>query len=179
MSKTMEIATLGAGCFWCVEAIYSELHGVLQVVPGYMGGEVRNPSYREVCEGKTGHAEVAQITFEPSVVDFRTLLEVFFQTHDPTTLNRQGNDVGTQYRSVIFYHSHEQMCVAKETLRELNESGAFASSIVTDVTEAQEFYVAENYHHDYFKNNPGQAYCSMVIRPKMEKFRRVFNNRLK
>ena len=179
MSDRNEIATYGAGCFWCLEAIFQELKGVETVIPGYMGGTVKNPSYKEVCTGRTGHAEVARITYDPTIIDFESLLEVFFRTHDPTTLNRQGNDRGTQYRSVIFYHDDIQKNLAEETIGKLEQAQVFTSPIVTEVVEAQVFYEAEEYHRDYFMNNPEQPYCSAVIRPKVEKFRKVFNKRLK
>jgi len=179
MSDRNEIATYGAGCFWCLEAIFQELKGVETVIPGYMGGTVKNPSYKEVCTGRTGHAEVARITYDPTIIDFESLLEVFFRTHDPTTLNRQGNDRGTQYRSVIFYHDDIQKNLAEETIGKLEQAQVFTSPIVTEVVEAQVFYEAEDYHRDYFMNNPEQPYCSAVIRPKVEKFRKVFNKRLK
>jgi peptide-methionine (S)-S-oxide reductase len=175
----MEVITLGAGCFWCVEAVFVELKGVRSVTSGYMGGHVKNPSYREVCNGTTGHAEVAQIVFDPKEVDLDAILEVFWQTHDPTTLNRQGADVGTQYRSAIFYHTEDQRRIAEHYKKMLDESGAFRSPIVTEITAATEFYEAENYHQDYYAENPDAGYCRMVIRPKLEKFRTVFANRLK
>lgn len=173
------IATFGAGCFWCVEAVFQELDGVESVVSGYMGGQVDNPSYEQICTGTTGHAEVAQITYDPSRVDFATLLEVFWQTHDPTTLNRQGADVGTQYRSAIFYHDQEQRRQAEGYRAKLEASGAFSGAIVTEVVPATTFYGAEHYHQDYFRLNPDQGYCRAVVRPKVEKFRKVFAERLK
>lgn len=173
----IELATLGGGCFWCVEAVYQELNGVLKVESGYSGGHVANPTYREICTGTTGHAEVAQITFDPSVVSFQEILEVFFTVHDPTTLNRQGNDVGTQYRSVIYYHSPEQ--------KEIAEAGKSAAAalwddpIVTEISPLDVFYKAEAYHQDYFKNNPNQPYCMFVVGPKVKKFREKFEAKMK
>ena len=179
MAKELETATLGGGCFWCTEAVYKELNGVIDVKPGYSGGHVKNPSYKEVCTGNTGHAEVAQITFDPEVVSFSEILEVFFMTHDPTTLNRQGNDVGTQYRSVIFYHSEEQKQVAEKVIKLFEQEKVYDSRIVTEVTPFTKFYPAENYHVDYFENNPNQPYCQYIIVPKMEKFRKIFKEKLK
>lgn len=175
----LQTITLGAGCFWCVEAVFVELDGVHSVTSGYMGGHVKNPAYREVCNGTTGHAEVARLEFDPHVVPLEKVLEVFWQTHDPTTLNRQGADVGTQYRSVIFYHDQEQKRVAEELRAELDKSGAFRSPIVTEIVPVSEFYPAENYHKDYYALNGEQGYCQMVIRPKVEKFRKVFADRVK
>jgi peptide-methionine (S)-S-oxide reductase len=174
-----EIATLAGGCFWCLEAVFNEMEGVASAVSGYMGGRVANPGYREVCGGKTGHAEVVQVTFDPAVTSFRELLEVFFSIHDPTTLNRQGNDVGTQYRSAIFYHSQEQKDEALRMIRELTASGHWKAPIVTEVTAAPEFYPAEDYHQRYFENNPGQGYCQMVVAPKLGKFRSKFSEKRK
>lgn len=176
---TTDTITLGAGCFWCVEAVFAELRGVLSVTSGYMGGHVKNPSYREVCTGTTGHAEVARIVFDPSVLTMDEILEVFWQTHDPTTLNRQGADVGTQYRSAIFWHTEDQRRIAEDYKKKLDASGAFSAPIVTEITPASTFYEAENYHQDYYALNGSQGYCQMVIRPKLEKFRKVFADRLK
>lgn len=176
---TTDTITLGAGCFWCVEAVFSELKGVLSVTSGYMGGHVKNPSYKEVCGGNTGHAEVAQLVFDPSQVSVAEILEVFWQTHDPTTRNRQGADVGTQYRSAIFWHTDEQRMVAEELLKQLDASGAFPAPLVTEITKATTFYKAEDYHQDYYAQNGSQGYCQMVIRPKLEKFRKVFADKLK
>lgn len=178
-SADMEIATLGGGCFWCTEAIYKELKGVVSVTSGYSGGKVVNPSYREVCTGRTGHAEAIEIEFDPSVISFSELLEVFFATHDPTTLNRQGGDVGTQYRSVIFYHNPEQEETAESVIDRLNQENVFGKPVVTEVTAWKNFFAAEDYHQDYFENNPSQSYCQFVIVPKMEKFRKIFSERLK
>ena len=174
-----EIATLGGGCFWCLEAVYKDLRGVRSVMSGYAGGHVANPGYHAVCSGTTGHAEVCQIKFDPSVLSFKDVLEVFFKTHDPTTLNRQGNDKGTQYRSVIFYHSPEQKALAEKLKKELDEAKAWDKPIVTEITEFKKFWKAEDYHQNYFRNNPGQGYCAYVIAPKMEKFRHVFGDKLK
>lgn len=172
-----EIVTLGGGCFWCLEAVYDELEGVLSVESGYMGGDLSNPSYRQVCTGNTGHAEVVQIRFDPAVLSFKDLLAVFFAIHDPTTLNRQGNDVGTQYRSAIFYHSPEQKKTAEEVIAELRRE--FKNPIVTQVAPATHFYVAEDYHQEYFANSPNEPYCQMVVWPKVEKFRKKFSARRK
>lgn len=174
-----DTATLASGCFWCTEAILQELEGVTAVSSGYTGGHVKNPSYREVCNETTGHAEAVQILYDPEVISYEALLEVFFQTHDPTSLNRQGADAGTQYRSAIFYHGDEQKETAEAVIRELNESGAFNNPIVTEVSPATDFYIAEDYHQDYFSNNKTAAYCNFVIVPKLDKFRKVFADRLK
>lgn len=174
-----ETATFGGGCFWCTEAIFKSLKGVETVESGYSGGKVKNPTYREVCTGETGHAEVIQITFDPEVISFRELLEVFWETHDPTTLNRQGADVGTQYRSVIFYHTPEQKEIAEKYKAELNSENVFNKPVVTEITASGTFYKAENYHQDYFANNPAQGYCQFVIVPKLEKFRKIFKDKLK
>jgi peptide-methionine (S)-S-oxide reductase len=169
-----EVATLAGGCFWCLEAVYDELKGVESVESGYMGGEKAAPTYREVCEGRTGHAEVVRITFDPAVVSFKELLEVFFVIHDPTTMNRQGNDVGTQYRSAIFFHSPEQKAVAEETIARFNAEKLWDGPIVTGVAPATTFYVAEDYHQEYFARNPSQPYCMFVVAPKVIKFRKQF-----
>jgi peptide-methionine (S)-S-oxide reductase len=178
-NKKMEIATFGSGCFWCTEAVFIGLKGVSKVVSGYMGGQTENPTYKEVCTGETGHAEVTRITYDPSVITYAELLEVFWKTHDPTTLNRQGNDEGTQYRSVIFYHSAEQKAEAEKYKKLLNESGAWSSPIVTEISPASSFYAAEDYHQDYYALNGSQPYCVYVIKPKVEKFRKVFKDKLK
>lgn len=178
-TKKMEIATFGNGCFWCTEAIFQDLKGVSKAVSGYMGGETKDPTYKEVCSGTTGHAEVLQITYDPSVITFDELLEVFWKTHDPTTLNRQGNDVGTQYRSAVFYHSEEQKKLATGYKTKLDASGAWSDPIVTEITEASIFYPAEDYHQEYFSLNGSQPYCNFVIRPKVEKFKKVFADKLK
>lgn len=174
-----EIATLAGGCFWCVEAVFAELAGVEKVVSGYAGGTVANPTYEAVCTGRTGHAEVVQITFNPSVISFRDLLEVFFATHDPTTLNRQGADVGTQYRSAIFYHSPEQQQTAEQTITELNGTSEFSGRIVTQVVPFANYFPAEDYHQNYFADHPTQSYCSAVIPPKLAKLRAKFAAKLK
>jgi peptide-methionine (S)-S-oxide reductase len=175
----LERATFGAGCFWCTEAVFQQLKGVHSVVSGYSGGQVKDPTYHAVCTGTTGHAEVIQIAYDPTRISFAELLEVFWQTHDPTTLNRQGNDVGTQYRSAIFYHSDEQRKLAEHYKRQLDDSGAFRAPITTEITAFSEFYAAENYHQNYFSANPRQPYCSAVIRPKLDKFRKAFRDKLK
>jgi peptide-methionine (S)-S-oxide reductase len=174
-----EVATLAGGCFWCLETVYDQLRGVDDVVSGYAGGRVQNPSYKEVCAGTTGHAEVIQLTFDPTGISFREILEVFFTVHDPTTLNRQGADVGTQYRSAIFYHSPEQKAMAEQVISEINAAKIWPASIVTEVTPFQEFYPAEDYHQEYFARNPTQGYCSFVIAPKVAKFRKQYLSRLK
>lgn len=176
---SLDTITLGAGCFWCVEAVFLELKGVHSVVSGYMGGTVKNPSYKEVCTGRTGHAEVAQIAFDPAEITVDELLEVFWQTHDPTTLNRQGADVGTQYRSAIFYHTPEQQQKAEHYKAALDASGAFRGPIVTEIVPATTFYAAEDYHQNYYAQNGEQGYCQMVIRPKLDKFRKAFATKLK
>ena len=174
-----EIATLAGGCFWCLEAIYDQMKGVESVESGYMGGPKPNPSYEEVCSGRTGHAEVVQLTFNPKTVTFRDILEVFFAIHDPTTLNQQGNDVGTQYRSAIFYHSPEQKQAAEEIIAELTKDTLYNRPIVTEVVPAGPFYMAEDYHQEYFARNPFQPYCSYVVGPKLAKFRKSFAAKLK
>jgi peptide-methionine (S)-S-oxide reductase len=179
VSQKRETATLGGGCFWCLEAVFEGLRGVERVVSGYAGGDVADPSYEQVCTGTTGHAEVVQVTFDPSVVSFRDLLEVFFGIHDPTTLNRQGMDVGTQYRSVIFYHSPEQRQVAEQAIAEVSAAGVWDRQIVTQVVPFSQFYPAEAYHQGYFRNNPGQGYCQAVVAPKVAKFRKHFAAKLK
>jgi len=179
METNKEIATLAGGCFWCLEAVYNDLRGVEKAVSGYMGGEVPNPNYKSVCTGMTGHAEVVQLTFDSQAVTFRELLEVFFTIHDPTTLNRQGADVGAQYRSAIFYHSEEQKSVAESVIAELSETGLWDDPIVTETTPATEFYPAEHYHQEYFANNPYQPYCMAVVAPKVAKFRKKYLEKLK
>lgn len=174
-----DVATFGSGCFWCSEAVFSELNGVIGVVPGYAGGTLPNPTYEDVCTDKTGHAEVAQITFDPSVVSFRELLEVFFSTHDPTTLNRQGADVGTQYRSAIFYADQEQKMQAEAIIRELTADRTFRNTIVTEVVPLGAFYPAEDYHREYYKKHPTQPYCQAVVAPKLAKFREHWKAKLK
>lgn len=174
-----EVATFGGGCFWCTEAVFDRIQGVKKVEPGYCGGHTENPTYQQVCTGTTGHAEVIQITFDPLQVSYAQLLEVFFRTHDPTTLNQQGADRGTQYRSVIFYHSDEQRQFAEQAIERLTSEQVYARPIVTEITPAATFFVAESYHHDYFAANPGQSYCAMVVAPKVEKFKRAFAGLLK
>lgn len=174
-----EIATLGGGCFWCLEAVFDELQGVISVESGYMGGSKPNPAYEDVCSGRTGHAEVVRVAFDPTVISFREILEVFFAIHDPTTLNRQGNDIGTQYRSVIFYHTPEQQSAAQEVIAELGRSGLWKDPIVTEVVPAGVFYIAEDYHQDYFARHPYQPYCQFVVAPKLAKFRKQFPGRHK
>ena len=176
-SGNTEIATLGGGCFWCVEAIYQDLNGVLKVESGYSGGHIDNPTYKEVCSGLTGHAEVVQVTFDPAIVSYQDVLRVFFTVHDPTTLNRQGNDSGTQYRSVIYYHSEAQKKVAEAAIIEAKE--AWDDPIVTEVSPFEKFYKAEDYHQNYYKDNPNQGYCSFIIAPKVKKFREKFKDKLK
>ncbi len=179
MKNNYQETTLGAGCFWCIEAVFQNMKGVVSVESGYSGGKVKNPSYREICGGMTGHAEVAKITFDPEVVTFEDVLEVFWNTHDPTTLNRQGNDRGTQYRSAVFYHNEEQRQIAEAYKKQLDESGAFSDPVVTEISPLINYYPAEDYHQNYFVENPTQAYCQFVVRPKVEKFKRVFAHRMK
>ncbi|MBC8353399.1 MAG: peptide-methionine (S)-S-oxide reductase MsrA [Planctomycetes bacterium] len=174
-----EIATFGAGCFWCVEAVFKELEGVVSVESGYTGGHVVNPTYEQVCDKTTGHAEVCRITFEPAKISFDELLEVFWQTHDPTTLNQQGADQGPQYRSAIYYHNDQQKELAQHYMKALDESGEFRAPIVTEITAATIFYKAENYHQDYYALNPYQGYCAFVVKPKVDKVRKVFKDKLK
>ncbi|MEW4455402.1 peptide-methionine (S)-S-oxide reductase MsrA [Bremerella sp. JC817] len=175
----IQTATFGGGCFWCTEAVFLELRGVQSVTSGYAGGHVANPTYEQVCTKTTGHAEVIQITYDADEVSYEDLLEIFFQTHDPTTKDRQGNDVGPQYRSAIFYHSPQQKETAEAFIQKLTDAGTFADPIVTEVTEINNYYPAENYHQDYLANNPGNPYCAMVVRPKVDKFRKQFADRLK
>lgn len=179
MSDNVEIATLGAGCFWCVEAVFQDVKGVQKVVSGYTGGDVENPTYKQICTGTTGHAEVAQVTFDPSVISFEDILTIFWHTHDPTTLNRQGNDVGTQYRSAIFYHSDEQKELAEKSKAEVDASDLWPNPIVTEIVPLEIFYEAEDYHQNYFDENPYQPYCMMVINPKVQKFKKSFGDWLK
>jgi peptide-methionine (S)-S-oxide reductase len=173
------VATLAGGCFWCLEAVYDDMQGIESVLSGYMGGRVENPTYQQVCTGTTGHAEVVQVTYDPDVVSYRDLLEVFFTIHDPTTLNRQGNDVGTQYRSAIFYHNEAQKETAESLIAELEKANVWDSPIVTEVTPLGTFYPAEDYHQDYYQNNAYQPYCQFVVQPKLEKFRQKFAERRK
>lgn len=179
-ANKLETATFGTGCFWCTEAIFEQLKGVEKVISGYSGGHTANPTYKEVTSGETGHAECVQISYNPDLISFDELLEVFWQVHDPTTLNRQGADVGTQYRSVIFYHNEEQEEKARKYKKELDASGAFSNPIVTEIAPAKKFYIAENYHQEYYELNKNtNPYCAMVVRPKLEKFRKVFHDKLK
>lgn len=173
------MATFGAGCFWCVEAVFQRLDGVISIESGYSGGKVKNPAYREVCEGTTGHAEVCRIHFDPKKISFDELLEVFWKTHDPTTLNRQGNDHGTQYRSVIFYHNEKQKEIAEKYKEEINKSGAYPSPIVTEISPLINYYPAEDYHQNYYNQNGSEGYCRYVIQPKVEKFEKIFKNKMK
>ena len=173
----LEIATLAGGCFWCLEAVYDELRGVTSVESGYMGGRVANPTYEQVCTGMTDHAEVVQVTFDPTKLSFAELLEVFFAIHDPTQLNRQGMDIGTQYRSAIFFHSPEQEQTARETIARLTAERAYPREIVTEVVPAPEFYIAEPYHQEFFARNPAQPYCQMIVAPKVAKFRKQFGEK--
>jgi len=177
--KDLELATFGAGCFWCTEAVFLNVKGVSKVVSGYSNGKVKNPTYREVCTGQTGHAEVTQITFDPSVVSFEELLEVFWNTHDPTTLNRQGADEGTQYRSGVFYHNEEQKKIAEAYKKQLEASKVYKDPIVTEISPLTSFYPAEDYHQNYYALNSSQGYCQYVIRPKVEKFKKQFPTKLK
>jgi len=172
-------ATFGSGCFWCTEAVFEKLNGVVDVVSGYSGGKTNNPTYKEICSGETGHAEVTQITFDPSIISFKELLEVFWKTHDPTTLNRQGSDIGTQYRSVIFYHNEEQKMLSEEYKNKLEEAKIFDDPIVTEITIIEKFDSAEDFHQDYYEQNKSQPYCSFVITPKLEKFKKIFKDKLK
>ena len=179
MTQNLQVATLGGGCFWCLEAVYLDLRGVVSVVSGYAGGQLPDPTYKEVCTGSTGHAEVVQISFDPQIITFRDLLNVFFTIHDPTTLNRQGADIGSQYRSVVFYHDQDQKQQAEQAINEFSEAGLWKDPIVTEVTQMGEFYPAEDYHQDYYANNMSQPYCAAVIAPKLSKFRKKFIDQLK
>jgi peptide-methionine (S)-S-oxide reductase len=179
MKDHLAIATFGNGCFWCTEAIFQQLKGVETVLPGYTGGTVKNPSYKEVCTGTTGHAEAIQITYDPSVISYRELLDVFFYTHDPTTLNRQGADVGTQYRSAIFYHNKEQQRDAQTIIAQLTAEGVYADPIVTEISAIDVFYQAEDYHRNYYNNNKNQGYCRAVINPKLDKFMKKYGSKTK
>ena len=178
-SPTLETATLAGGCFWCIEAVFDELNGVADVVSGYSGGHTVNPTYQQVCSETTGHAEVVQLRFDPNVVSFREILEVFFTVHDPTTLNRQGNDIGESYRSAVFYHSEAQRQTALEVIAQLEALNLWDGKFVTEVTPFSVFYPAEAYHQEYFANNPNQGYCRVIVAPKVAKFRRVFTEKLK
>ncbi|MBP9925802.1 MAG: peptide-methionine (S)-S-oxide reductase MsrA [Cyclobacteriaceae bacterium] len=177
--KDLEVATLGSGCFWCTEAFFLRLKGVESVVSGYSGGQIKNPTYREVCSGLTGHAEVIQVKFDPSMISYEEILEVFWNTHDPTTLNKQGADEGTQYRSVVFYHNDSQKKIAEEYKAQLNQSEVYNNPVVTEISPFKEFYPAEEYHQNYYMLNPNQGYCQYVIRPKVEKFNKEYASKLK
>ena len=179
MNPNYQIATLAGGCFWCLEAVFDEVNGVISVESGYSGGKADNPSYKAVCSGMTGHAEAVRITFDPAVVSYHDLLRIFFTVHDPTTLNRQGADVGTQYRSAIFYHDDEQKRTAEEVIREITAEKLWSNPIVTEVAKFEKFYMAEDYHQEYFVNNPYQPYCMAVVAPKVLKFRKMYTDRLK
>ena len=179
MDTKSEVATLGGGCFWCTEAVFLELRGVKRVESGYSGGTVPNPTYRQVCSGETGHAEVVQVTFDPETISFKEILQIFFTAHDPTTLNRQGADAGTQYRSVIFYHNPGQKAIAEQVIKEITDAGTWNRPIVTQVTPFEAFYKAEEYHQEYFKNNASQPYCQLIIAPKVIKLRQHYRDRLK
>jgi peptide-methionine (S)-S-oxide reductase len=179
MNENLQVATLGSGCFWCTEAFFLKLKGVESVVSGYMGGKVKNPTYREVCTGLTGHAEVVQVKFNPAEISYEEILEVFWNTHDPTTLNKQGADEGTQYRSVVFFHNEEQKKTAEEYKNQLDKSGVYKNRIVTEITPSSVFYPAEDYHQNYYALNPNQGYCQYVIRPKVEKFNKQYASKLK
>ena len=178
-NDNLKKATFGSGCFWCSEAIFERVDGVHSVVSGYAGGKVENPTYEQICSGSTGHAEVTQITYDPGITTYDDLLQIFWKTHDPTTLNRQGNDIGTQYRSVIFYHDDEQKLLAEKYKEDLNASGAWKDPIVTEISPHTVFYMAEDYHQNYYVSNPNQGYCSFIIAPKLEKFEKVFKEKLK
>ncbi len=179
MIDNLEIATLGSGCFWCTEAFFLPVKGIKSVVSGYSGGKIKNPTYKEVCSGLTGHAEVIQVTFNPSIISYSEILEIFWNTHDPTTLNKQGADEGTQYRSVVYYHTDEQRKIASAYKAQLNQSGVYKNPIVTEISPFTVFYPAEEYHQNYFELNPNQGYCAYVIKPKVEKFKKQFEAKLK
>lgn len=174
-----EVATLGGGCFWCLEAVFADLRGVEKVESGYSGGAIDNPTYGQVCSGTTGHAEVVQVTFDPRRISFKEILEVFFVIHDPTTMNRQGDDAGTQYRSAIYFHTPEQKLISERVIKEINASGIWSAPVVTEVAPISVFYKAEDYHQEYYKNNPEQMYCQLVIAPKVSKFRKQYIEKLK
>ncbi len=178
-NKNLETITLGSGCFWCTEAVFQNLKGVISSVSGYSGGKIDNPTYEEVCSGTTNYAEVVQVTFNPEIISLVEILEVFWKTHDPTTLNRQGNDIGTQYRSVIFYHNEKQKKVAEELKNKLEKAKIYKNPIVTEITKFTKFYPAENYHQNYYEQNKEKPYCNFVITPKIEKFKKIFNDKLK
>lgn len=179
LSIKRDTATFGAGCFWCVEAIFQRLKGVMSIKSGYAGGELKNPSYKEVCSGSSGHAEVCQIIFDPTIISFDQLLEVFWKTHDPTTLNQQGNDFGTQYRSVIFWHNQEQKNIAEELKKQINDLKAYPNPVITEITQYRNYFEAEGYHQNYYNLNGSEGYCQFVIQPKIEKFEKIFKNKIK
>ena len=179
MKNTIEVATLGGGCFWCIEAVFLRVKGVLSVQSGFSGGNIKNPAYREVCEGRTGHAEVCEIKFDTSIISYKELLDIFWEIHDPTTLNRQGHDVGTHYRSVVFYHNKRQQSIAENLKAELTQTVFTNEPIVTEITSFTNFYPAEAYHNNYYNLNKNQSYCQFVIRPKLEKFNRLFKDQIK
>lgn len=176
--KPLETITLGGGCFWCIEAVYQQLEGVTSVMPGYAGGTTKNPTYEQVCTGNTGHAEVIQVKFDPSMISFEEILDVFWKVHDPTTLNRQGPDVGTQYRSIILYQNQKQKDIAEKSRQELDKSGFYPDPVVTEIVPLTEFYKAEAYHVNYYRNNPNQPYCTYMIKPKLEKFEKIFKDKV-
>ncbi len=178
-NSILDTATFGAGCFWCVEAIFQKLMGVYSVKSGYAGGNLKNPTYKEVCNGNTGHAEVCQIIFDGSKISFSDLLEIFWKTHDPTTLNRQGNDIGTQYRSVIFYHTNEQKLLAEQYKKEINDEKAFQNPVITEIVPFTNYYPAEDYHQNYYNQNSEEGYCKYLIQPKLEKFEKIFKSKIK
>lgn len=178
-NQTLDTATFGAGCFWCVEAVFQRLNGVISIKSGYSGGTVKNPSYKEVCNGTTGHAEVCQIIFDKSKISFDELLEVFWKTHDPTTLNRQGNDFGTQYRSVVFYHNEEQKQLAEKYKKQINDEKAYPNPVITEISPYINYYEAEEYHQNYYNQNGSESYCKFVIQPKVEKFEKIFKDKMK
>ncbi len=178
-TEGLQVATFGTGCFWCTEAVFQRLEGVVQVESGYSGGKLKNPTYKEICSGLTGHAEVVQVTYDPQKISFESLLEIFWQTHDPTTLNRQGNDVGTQYRSVIFFHDEVQKQLAEEYKQNLESEKVFDQTIVTEIAPVSIFYKAEDYHQNYFNQNGNAPYCTYIVQPKVEKFKKVFSEKIK
>jgi peptide-methionine (S)-S-oxide reductase len=177
-TENTEYATIGGGCFWCIEAIFQQLQGIHSATSGYSGGHIKNPAYREVTSGRTGHAEVVKLAFDPEIISYRDILEIFFHLHDPTTLNRQGADVGTQYRSVIFYHNEQQQQIAKEVFQEIDNSDLWKDQLVTQIAPLENFYIAEDYHQNYYQNNTNQPYCSVVISPKMAKLKQLYKDRL-
>ena len=179
MEKIYQVATFASGCFWCTEAIFLRIKGVIKVQSGYMGGHVKNPTYKEVCNGETGHAECIQVSYNPALVSYAELLEIFWKTHDPTTLNRQGNDMGTQYRSVIFYHTTEQKLLAEQYKKQINDEKAFQNPVITEIVPFTNYYAAEEYHQNYYNLNSEEGYCKFLIQPKLEKFEKIFKNKIK